>query len=66
MNFTKQQIKIPISSIGYSKLLAYSLESLYDTPMTSNKEEEIDKVLPWSMDLPSSCRVPKKSEVNKK
>lgn len=37
MNATKQQIKIPISNIGYSKLLAYSLESLYDTPITSNK-----------------------------
>ncbi|MDM5154763.1 hypothetical protein QUF88_13300 [Bacillus sp. DX1.1] len=29
-------------------------------------KEEIDKVLPWSTDLPSRCRVPKKSEVNKK
>lgn len=37
MNFTKRQIKIPISSIGYLNLLAYSLESLYDTPITSNK-----------------------------
>jgi len=37
MNFTKQQIKIPISSIGYSKLLAYSLESLHDKPINSNK-----------------------------
>lgn len=27
---------------------------------------EIDKVLPWSMDLPSSCRVSKKNEANKK
>ncbi|WP_272187864.1 hypothetical protein [Bacillus sp. BP-3] len=31
-----------------------------------NNKEEIDKVLPWSMDLSSSCKVPKKSEENKK
>lgn len=31
-----------------------------------NNKEEIDKVLPWSKDLPSSCRVSKKSEANKK
>ncbi|MDM5188169.1 hypothetical protein QUF99_12845 [Bacillus sp. DX4.1] len=31
-----------------------------------NNKEEIDKVWPWSTDLPSRCRVPKKSEVNKK
>lgn len=29
-------------------------------------KEEIDKVLPWSTDLPSSCKVPKKSEANVK
>ena len=28
-----------------------------------NNKEEIDKILPWSMDLPSRCRIPKKSEV---
>ncbi|WP_273541647.1 hypothetical protein [Bacillus mycoides] len=31
-----------------------------------NNKEEIDKVMPWSTDLPSRCRVPKKSELNKK
>uniref|UniRef100_UPI0035C71AF8 transposase domain-containing protein n=1 Tax=Bacillus cereus TaxID=1396 RepID=UPI0035C71AF8 len=31
-----------------------------------NNKEEIDKVLSWSTNLPSGCRVPKKSEVNKK
>nr|WP_272938004.1 transposase domain-containing protein [Bacillus mycoides] len=30
-----------------------------------NNKEEIDKVLPWSMDLPSSCRVPKKVKQTK-
>ncbi|WP_336992211.1 hypothetical protein [Bacillus toyonensis] len=31
-----------------------------------NNKEEIDKVLPWSMDLPSSSKIPRKSEENKK
>ncbi len=37
MNSTKQQIKTPISYIGYSKLLAYSLGPLRDSPINSPK-----------------------------
>ncbi|MDM5155480.1 transposase domain-containing protein [Bacillus sp. DX1.1] len=44
--------------------LCYLFETLPNIDL--NNKEEIDKVLPWSMDLPSSCRVPKKSEANKK
>ncbi|PGU02839.1 IS66 family transposase [Bacillus cereus] len=44
--------------------LRYLFETLPNINL--NNKEEIDKVLPWSKDLPSSCRVPKKSEANKK
>ncbi len=44
--------------------LRYLFETL--TNIDLNNKEEIDKVLPWSIALPSSCRVPKKSEANKK
>ncbi|WP_396021664.1 transposase domain-containing protein [Bacillus cereus group sp. BfR-BA-01380] len=44
--------------------LRYLFETLPNINL--NNKEEIDKVLPWSTYLPSSCRVPKKSEVNKK
>ncbi len=44
--------------------LLYLFETLPNIDL--NNKEEIDKVLPWSMDLPSSCKVPKKSEENKK
>uniref|UniRef100_UPI00059E7909 transposase domain-containing protein n=1 Tax=Bacillus pseudomycoides TaxID=64104 RepID=UPI00059E7909 len=44
--------------------LHYLFETLPNTDL--NNKEEIDKVLPWSTDLPSSCRVPKKSKANKK
>ncbi|MEN1936127.1 transposase domain-containing protein [Paenibacillus sp. 102] len=44
--------------------LRYLFETLPNIDL--NIEKEIDKVLPWSMDLLSSCRVPKKSEANKK
>ncbi|CAH2464399.1 hypothetical protein IIQ_05389 [Bacillus cereus VD118] len=44
--------------------LLYLFETL--PAIDLNNKEEIDKVLPWSTDLPSRCRVPKKSEVNKK
>ncbi|MEH7015104.1 transposase domain-containing protein [Bacillus sp. JJ63] len=38
--------------------LRYLFETLSNIDL--NNKEEIDKVLPWSIDLPSSCRVPKK------
>ncbi|PGZ96889.1 hypothetical protein COE51_16045 [Bacillus pseudomycoides] len=44
--------------------LLYLFETLPNIDL--NNKEEINKVLPWSTDLPSRCRVPKKSEVNKK
>ncbi|MFJ8530594.1 transposase domain-containing protein [Bacillus sp. NPDC094106] len=44
--------------------LRYLFETLPNIDV--NNKEEIDKVLPWSTDLPSRCRVPKKSEANKK
>ncbi|WP_309137444.1 transposase domain-containing protein [Bacillus sp. NP247] len=37
--------------------LLYLFETLPNIDL--NNEEEIDKVLPWSTDLPSRCRVPK-------
>ncbi|PEB38600.1 MULTISPECIES: transposase domain-containing protein [Bacillus] len=43
--------------------LLYLFETLPNIDL--NNKEEIDKVLPWSTDLPSRCRVPKKSEANK-
>ncbi|WP_353958398.1 transposase domain-containing protein [Bacillus sp. DX4.1] len=49
--------------IPYHYLL-YLFETLPNIDL--NNKEEIDKVWPWSTDLPSRCRVPKKSEVNKK
>ncbi|MGE6367184.1 hypothetical protein ACQKD9_26455 [Bacillus paramycoides] len=36
------------------------------TPSHLHNKEEIDKILPWSTVLPPRCRVPKKSEDNKK
>ncbi|KMQ19167.1 hypothetical protein TU70_09310 [Bacillus mycoides] len=44
--------------------LRYLFETLPNIDL--NNKEELDKILPWSADLPSSCRVPKKSEVNVK
>ncbi|MCI0765068.1 transposase domain-containing protein [Bacillus sp. TL12] len=44
--------------------LLYLFETLLNINL--NYKEEIDKVLPWSTDFPTRCRVPKKSEVNKK
>ncbi|WP_242214662.1 transposase [Bacillus cereus group sp. BfR-BA-01383] len=44
--------------------LLYLFETLPNIDL--NNKKEIDKVLPWSTDLPSRCRVLKKSEVNKK
>ncbi|WP_309232082.1 MULTISPECIES: transposase domain-containing protein [unclassified Bacillus (in: firmicutes)] len=44
--------------------LLYLFETLLNINL--NNKEEIDKVLPWSTDFPTRCRVPKKSEVNKK
>lgn len=44
--------------------LRYLFETLPNIDL--NNKEEIDKVLQWSTDLLSRCRVPKKSEVNKK
>jgi len=44
--------------------LRYLFETLPNIDL--NNKEEIDKVLPWSMDLPSSCRVPKKVKQTKK
>jgi len=43
--------------------LRYLFETLPNIDL--NNKEEIDKVLPWSMDLPSSCRVPKKVKQTK-
>ncbi|MEH7015085.1 transposase domain-containing protein [Bacillus sp. JJ63] len=39
--------------------LLYLFETLSNIDL--NNKEEIDKVLPWSTDLPSRCGVPKKS-----
>ncbi|MCP1124292.1 hypothetical protein CN326_17355 [Bacillus sp. AFS018417] len=50
-----------LSSYHY---LRYLFETLPNIDL--NNKEDIDKVLPWSTDLPSRCRVPKKSEVNEK
>nr|WP_279626799.1 hypothetical protein [Bacillus proteolyticus] len=44
--------------------LRYLFEKLPNIVL--NHKEEIDKVLPWSMNLPSSSKIPKKSEENKK
>ncbi|MEB9440250.1 hypothetical protein P4I98_18695 [Bacillus cereus] len=38
--------------------LLYLFETLPNIDL--NNKEEIDKVLQWSTDLPSRCRVPKK------
>ncbi|PHF03939.1 transposase, partial [Bacillus pseudomycoides] len=43
--------------------LLYLFETLPNIDL--NNKEEIDKVLPWSMDLPSSCKVPKKVKKTK-
>lgn len=44
--------------------LRYLFETLYNIDLKN--KEEINKVLPWSTDLPSRCRVLNKSEENKK
>ncbi|MCU0094101.1 hypothetical protein N7917_00570 [Bacillus sp. OR9] len=44
-----------LSSYHY---LRYLFEALSNNDL--NNKEGIDKVLPWSMDLPSRCIVPKK------
>ncbi|MDP7980242.1 transposase domain-containing protein [Bacillus sp. WLY-B-L8] len=44
--------------------LRYLFETLPNIDLIN--KEEIDNVLPWSMDLSSSCKIPKKSEENKK
>ncbi|AZV43854.1 transposase [Peribacillus asahii] len=44
--------------------LRYLFETLPNMDVTN--KEEIDKVLPWSTDLPSICKVPIKREANKK
>ncbi|MGF9938967.1 hypothetical protein ABEX73_13660 [Bacillus anthracis] len=49
-----------LSSYHY---LRYLFEALSNNDL--NNKEEIDKVLPWAMDLPTRCIGPKKSEVNK-
>ncbi|PEK65688.1 hypothetical protein CN593_20575 [Bacillus pseudomycoides] len=38
--------------------LLYLFETLPNIDL--NNKEEIDKVLPWSTDLPPRCRMPKK------
>ena len=44
--------------------LHYLFETLPNIDLMN--KEEIDKVLPWSSDLPSIYRVPIKNETNKK
>ncbi|MCU4989004.1 hypothetical protein OCF10_08615 [Bacillus cereus] len=59
---------LPVEITKKNNLSSYHyLRSLFEALSNNdlNNKEEIDKVLPWSMDLPSRCIVPKKSEVNK-
>ena len=54
----------PPTSLSPYYYLLYLFETL--PQYRFKNKEEIDKVLPRSTDMPSSCSVPKKSEVNKK
>ncbi|OQR55956.1 hypothetical protein CDB3_15745 [Bacillus sp. CDB3] len=52
------------NNLSFYHYLLYLFETLPNIDL--NNKVETDKVLPWSTDVPFRCRVPKKSEINKK